>query len=87
MVLNRFPLWKNLLVIGVVLIAFLYAAPNLFGDDPAIQIMGANASITLDQTTENSIKQALDAKKIFRINPLKTKSKTYWYGSRPMNSS
>ena len=36
MVLNRFPLWKNILVIVVMVIAFFYAAPNLFPEDPAI---------------------------------------------------
>ena len=59
MVLNRYPLWKNLLVIFVVIIAFFYAAPILFGDDPAVQISGANAAIAVDTNTENTIKQAL----------------------------
>ncbi len=36
--LNKYPLWKNLLLIAIVLIGFLYASPNLFGDDPAVQI-------------------------------------------------
>ncbi len=64
MVFNRFPLWKNLLVLGIIIIAFLYAAPNLYGDDPAIQIMGANAAITVDSTTENKVKQALQSAQI-----------------------
>jgi len=37
-VLNRFPTWKNVLVAGVVLIGLLFALPNVFGDDPAVQI-------------------------------------------------
>jgi preprotein translocase subunit SecD len=37
-VLNRFPIWKNVLVAGVVLIGLLFALPNVFGDDPAVQI-------------------------------------------------
>lgn len=36
--MNRYPLWKNLLVLATVLIGALYAAPNLFGDIPALQI-------------------------------------------------
>ncbi|KPK61131.1 MAG: preprotein translocase subunit SecD [Gammaproteobacteria bacterium SG8_31] len=36
--LNRFPIWKNVLVAGVVLIGLLFALPNVFGDDPAVQI-------------------------------------------------
>lgn len=54
--LNRFPLWKNLMVIFVVAIGFLYAAPNLYGEDPALQISasrGAQVELaTLDQVRE-----------------------------------
>ena len=37
-VLNRFPTWKNVLVAVVVLFGLLFALPNVFGDDPAVQI-------------------------------------------------
>ncbi len=37
-VLNRFPAWKNVLVAVVVLFGLLFALPNVFGDDPAVQI-------------------------------------------------
>jgi len=36
--MNQYPLWKKLLVLVVVTIGFLYAMPNLYGDDPAVQI-------------------------------------------------
>lgn len=38
--LNRFPLWKNLMVILLIAIGALYALPNLYGDDPSVQISG-----------------------------------------------
>lgn len=38
MILNRYPLWKYLLVVGILVIGALYAAPNLYGEDPAVQI-------------------------------------------------
>lgn len=38
--LNKFPLWKNLLIVVIMFIATIYAVPNLFGEDPAIQISG-----------------------------------------------
>lgn len=59
MVLNRYPLWKNLLVIVVVLIAFLYAAPNLFGDDPAVQVSGAKETIKIDNTVLDQVNNIL----------------------------
>lgn len=59
--INRFPMWKNLLVLGVIIIAFLYAVPNIYGDDPGIQIMGSNATVPVDANTEKTLKNTLDA--------------------------
>lgn len=42
--LNRYPLWKYLMVIAVIIISFLYAAPNLFGEDPALQVSGSRGT-------------------------------------------
>jgi len=36
--MNHYPLWKNLLILGVLVFGALIASPNLFGDDPALQI-------------------------------------------------
>ena len=36
--MNRYPLWKSLLFIGVMLIALFLALPNLFGEAPALQL-------------------------------------------------
>lgn len=59
MVLNRFPWWKNLLIVCVILLAFVYAFPNLYVADPSIQVSPGNATITLDQATIDKITQAL----------------------------
>jgi len=42
--LNKYPFWKYLLIILVLLPGFLYALPNLFGDDPGVQIRGARGA-------------------------------------------
>src|SRR5688572_23195019 len=36
--MNRYPLWKNLLVFGVIVVATIIALPNVFGDDEAVQV-------------------------------------------------
>jgi len=59
MVLNRFPWWKNLLVVIVTVIAFIYAAPNVFGEDPAVQISGENATVAVNNATVETVKTAL----------------------------
>ncbi len=41
--MNRYPLWKNLIVLGVLLTALLFALPNLFPEDPSVQVTPAGA--------------------------------------------
>ncbi len=60
MVLNRFPWWKNVLVVVVVLLGFLYALPNLYVEDPSVQISPASAAFDLDQTAINNVSRALE---------------------------
>ncbi len=64
MMLNRFPWWKNALVVGIVLLAFLYALPNLYVEDPSVQISPASAATSLDQATVDKIVQALQTAKL-----------------------
>lgn len=46
--MNRYPLWKNLLIAFVLLLGAIYAAPNLFGEIPAVQITPARAGAPFD---------------------------------------
>ncbi|QLB40437.1 MULTISPECIES: protein translocase subunit SecD [Mannheimia] len=48
--LNRFPLWKNLMVILLIAIGALYALPNLYGDDPSVQISGTRGQQATPET-------------------------------------
>ena len=36
--MNRYPLWKYLLIISIMVVGAIYAVPNLYGEDPALQI-------------------------------------------------
>ena len=47
--LNRYPKWKYIGIFFIILVAFLYALPNLYGDDPALQI-SAKAQRQVDET-------------------------------------
>ncbi len=58
--MNRFPLWKNLLILAVVVLAALYTLPNFFGQSPAVQI-SALGSNPLDVGVEPQIEKALAA--------------------------
>ena len=59
MILNRYPLWKNILVAAVLLLGLLYALPNLFGQDPAVAVTGLHGA-TVDQALADKLKKALD---------------------------
>ncbi|MCJ8316289.1 protein translocase subunit SecD [Idiomarina sp.] len=58
--LNKYPLWKNLLVIFVVLVAALYALPNIYGEDPAVQI-SADRNATIDASTMDRVRNTLNS--------------------------
>lgn len=62
--MNRNPAWKIVLILLVTLLAFVYAAPNLFGEDPAIQISAAVPSAALNENTINFIKQTFQKNQI-----------------------
>jgi preprotein translocase subunit SecD len=51
---NHFPLWKNLLIVMVFIVATIYSLPNLYGDDPSVQVSSTQA-ITLGQEQASRI--------------------------------
>jgi len=61
--MNRYPAWKYLLVVFVVVIGLIYAAPNLFLDDPSLQIAGGR-TVQVNDGTLKRIETTLAANKI-----------------------
>lgn len=59
MILNKYPTWKNALVIFLLVLGLIYALPNVFGEDPAVQISALKAS-SVDASTQTQIGLALD---------------------------
>jgi preprotein translocase subunit SecD len=55
---NQYPAWKYALLILVTVLGILYALPNLYGDDPAVQVSPAK-SVAFDPSTEQQVLQAL----------------------------
>jgi preprotein translocase subunit SecD len=62
--MNRYPLWKYIVIAFVVVIATLYTLPNFFGEAPAVQVSGGKATIKVDATTLTRVQDALEAAKI-----------------------
>ncbi len=62
--MNRYPLWKYLLIGLVIVVSAIYALPNLYGETPAVQVSTNRQSIHIDQTTEQAVEEALKAANI-----------------------
>ena len=58
--LNHYPSWKYVLVLIVLVIGSLYALPNIYGSDPAIQI-SATRNNTVDIEVESKARAILNA--------------------------
>ncbi len=61
--LNQYPAWKYLLILLIVIVGGIYALPNIYGSDPALQI-SATRTTSVDTGTEAQIRSLLDSKKI-----------------------
>jgi preprotein translocase subunit SecD len=61
---NRYPWWKNLIVIVIFALGTLYAAPNLYHPDAAIQISGESGATEMTQTVIDQAVAALDSANI-----------------------
>ncbi|RCL29442.1 protein translocase subunit SecD [Pseudomonas sp. AFG_SD02_1510_Pfu_092] len=57
--LNKYPLWKYALILVVLAIGFIYSAPNLYPDDPAVQISGASSALQVNQADLDRVSKAL----------------------------
>ncbi len=61
--INRYPLWKYLLIVFLLVIGAIYALPNLYGDDPALQI-SANRMAEVNADTRDKVLKVLDTQQL-----------------------
>ena len=59
--INRYPLWKYLLILTVAILGFIYAAPNLYRPDPAVQLSGSSLTTPINQQILDQAITALKA--------------------------
>jgi preprotein translocase subunit SecD len=57
--MNRYPLWKNLLILAVVVLGLVFALPNLYSQDPSVEISSSREA-PVDDNTIATIKAALE---------------------------
>lgn len=59
--MNRYPLWKYFLLVIVIAVAVIYALPNLYAPDPAVQISGQSGAADIsEQTLEVAVRALSD---------------------------
>lgn len=68
--LNKYPLWKYLLVLFVICFGFIYALPNIYAPDPAVQISGESSALLMDEQALTLATEALDKKGIAHFGDL-----------------
>jgi preprotein translocase subunit SecD len=62
--MNRYPLWKYILIGVAILVALLYTLPNFFGEVPAVQISPVRSTLKADSALLNRVRDILEQNKI-----------------------
>ncbi len=57
--MNRYPLWKNLMILAVLLAGLIYTLPNFYGESPAVQILPLRSSMKADLALLGHVESAL----------------------------
>ena len=57
--MNRYPLWKYIIIVIALLFGVLYTTPNFFGESPAVQISSAKATVKVDNSTMSQVDSIL----------------------------
>lgn len=61
--MNQYPLWKYLLLLVALVASIIVALPNIFGEEPALQVIGSRKAKVTDATLEQ-VRQMLDTNKV-----------------------
>ena len=59
--MNRYPLWKYLLIAFTIVVAAVYSLPNLFGETPAVQVSTNRQAIVINEQTQSKVSSALQS--------------------------
>ncbi len=59
--MNRYPVWKYLIIVFALVVGFVYTVPNFFGESPAVQISPARATAPIDAALLTGIEESLQS--------------------------
>ena len=62
--MNRYPLWKNIIIVLALVLGLLYTIPTFFGTTQAVQVSGAKATVKVETDVKDKVEQVLKAQNI-----------------------
>ena len=62
--MNRYPVWKYILIAVTILLGALYSAPNYFGEAPAVQVTSGKSTLKLTSDMVAKVDDVLTREKI-----------------------
>ena len=62
--MNRYPIWKYVVIAVAIAFGLIYTLPNFFGESPAVQVSSAKATVKIDTAVLGRVEQALSASQI-----------------------
>jgi len=68
-VINKYPIWKNLIVVGALALGLIYAMPNIYPPDYALQVSGESGGVEVTERTLRTVKNSLDDAGLSYFNP------------------
>jgi len=57
--MNRYPVWKYVIIVVALLFGVLYTLPNFFGESPAVQISSAKSTVKVENSVTERVQQIL----------------------------
>ena len=66
--MNKYPMWKYAIIAIALIVSLIYAAPNLFGEQPAVQVTGSRAAIKVDAALKDRLEAALKAANVTPVS-------------------
>lgn len=62
--MNRYPLWKYIIIALALIIGMIYTAPNFYGESPAVQVSSQKATVKVDEALYARVQAALTEAKL-----------------------
>ena len=62
--MNRYPLWKYIVIVIALLIGAIYTLPNFFGEAPAVQVSAGKVTVKIDGATQERVTKILSSAQI-----------------------